>query len=204
MRKGLRALLLNIQGSGVGEYRFWMPARALQRVGMQVTYFPEDSESIFKDDGSLIKWFEANARDHDVMHVGYSVQSELIRWLMAVRGYARLPMITDLDDDLLNVPPDNHAYTEYHASSESRKVGRMHLRVSDAATLSTQPLLRVIGHECRHSVVLPNCNDASMWQHPVDPRRQDDESIRVLFSGNMGRYNDLNTIRTALSRDGEV
>lgn len=198
MLKGLRVLLLNIQGSGVGEYRFWMPARALQRAGMQVTYFPEGSESIFKDDGSLLNWFERNARNHDVMHLGYTVEAELIRWLMAVRGFANLPMITDLDDDFMNVPPDNYAFGEYHTTSDVRKIVRMHLRVSDAATMSTTPLHAVVGHECRHSIVLPNCNEAAMWEHPQDPRRAEDKSIRVLFAGNMGRYADLNTVRDVL------
>lgn len=199
----MKLALLNCQGSGVGEYRHWNPAKALQRLGHEV-FFTEGLEQSLSDDraeGTLMHF----ARWADVIHIGYITNVNCTVLLAATRNYAikqlgkSLPILMDCDDDLLNVPPYNLAFRNYAASQAERRSAIWSFRNSDALTVTTPWLSSLYADFNHHVTVLPNCVDPASWADlPVDPHRTNSEDVRILFAGGLGRKADLDLIQDAL------
>lgn len=213
----LKVIFLNMQGLGVGEWRHWTPARAMERAGHKVTYFPAiNNETAFTTLSRKVtpQKLEATlleaAKQHDIIHCGYSTIIEHLEALAAMRNYGNTPLLTDIDDDILNVPPYNASFKAYHGGSMERRIARMHLRISDAVSVSTPELSNILANDSRHTNLLPNLPDAALWTNlPRDPARADDKAIRVLFPGGQGRYGDLIDVGDGLTQamdyfDGRV
>jgi glycosyltransferase involved in cell wall biosynthesis len=195
---------LNCQGSGVGEYRHWNPSRALARRGHEVRFTGDIEQSVPPAEAQakllhLASWA-------DVIHTGFSADLDYIALLAAARNYAKvqlgknLPILTDCDDDLLNVPPYNLAFKAYHADREVARKALWQFRNSDAVTVTT-PWLKELYQPYNHNiVVLPNCVDPELWKDlPPDPRRASSEDVRIMFAGGLGRRDDLNLIEDAIA-----
>jgi glycosyltransferase involved in cell wall biosynthesis len=189
----MRIAHVNLQGDGVAEFRHWAPARALIEAGHTVTYFQRD-----KRPDDLWKWAVQHAKKHDIIHVGYATHPGFVATLVAVRNFAKIPVVSDVDDDFLHVPDYNYAFMEYHEGTDSRRVIRMQCRVSDALAVTTNTLADVLRNDCKQVAVLPNCNDPSQWNHPRDPKRGNDMSVRMLYAGSMGHLGDLNVAQEAI------
>lgn len=189
----MRVLMLHPQGSGVRYYRFQVPYEKLRKLGVDVEL--ADNEAYQEN---FSEWLAKKSKEYDILHVGYHVDEAVIGLLLGARNYGTMPIITDIDDDIMNVPEYNIAYSSYHGGSTERRIARMQLRVSDAVTTSTKNLAAVLNADCKSTTVLPNCLQHADWPTGVfDQERSKDESVRFLFSGNLGRYGDLSEIREA-------
>lgn len=183
----MRILHLNLQGGGVAEYRHFSPARALIRAGHAVTYcentpLPDNLEQYFLD----------NAHTFDVIHVGYTTDAGVLKLLAAVRNFAGLHIITDIDDDIHNVPSYNRAYTEYHGGAQERRIVIMNLRISDGVTLTTEHLRKSLETDCKRVSILPNCLDKDAWPQGIaNPACIHDQSVRVMLTGSTGHFSDF-------------
>jgi glycosyltransferase involved in cell wall biosynthesis len=191
----MRVLMAALQGSGVGYYRHGVPAKALRDLGIDVRSFGWPGSQ-----DNLEKFLMDNIKDVDIMHVGFSTDRATVGLFAAARNYAEVPMITDLDDDFLNVPDYNIAFGYYHGGAMGRRVARMHLRISDAVSTSTAPLAAIMANNCASAVQLPNCIIPEAWDvGPIDDLASSTD-IRILFAGNVGRYGDLGEIRLAIEQ----
>lgn len=202
----MKIFLANFQGTGVGYFRHWLPAAALKARGHEVIYFPESGDALTHINkitkGHQAEWFEKHLPSIDIIHTGYSTNESHIRLLATAREYAafklgrNIPLITDIDDDIINVPSYNAAFGYYHGASTQRKIAKFHLQISDAVTTSTAPLMEVLRPMAKRIYHLPNCFNSSDWeQFPTDPSRDLDKSVRLIFNGGPSRVADYDTLQ---------
>ncbi len=204
----VKPFLLHTQPAGVAYYRHYLPAKALKNAGHPSIYFTGASsafEAIKMTSKSLNEWFSAECPNLSLIHSGYTTIESQLSFLVAVRNMAlqlhgnSLPLIFDVDDDIINVPAYNVAFGAYTPEAEERKISLLCLRASDATTVSTPHLTKILRDEAKHLYVLPNyCNPSDWPEFCRDPRRSDDNSIRIMFAGNSGRLNDINEIETSI------
>jgi glycosyltransferase involved in cell wall biosynthesis len=136
--------------------------------------------------------------DYDLLHCGYTTSLDCVEAYVGLREKANIPVITDIDDDFVNVPTYNRAFQSYHQAAPHRRIVTLNLRVSDGVTVSTDHLATVLSPFARKLAVLPNYHDFEPWsQSPLDPRRLEDKSVRFMFSGGPGRLGDLATVKDA-------
>jgi glycosyltransferase involved in cell wall biosynthesis len=181
----MRALMVDVQGSGVGYYRFRVPFNVLSRM-MDVDYYclPDVKSK------NVEQWlFGKIGEGYDLLHIGYVTHLPYIEACVAARERHGVPFIADIDDDILNVPTYNLAFRAYHGGAQERRMARMFLRISDAVTVSTEPLKSVLSSECSKIAVLPNTLQPDDWKDVVELPK--DSTIRLMFAGNAGRYGDL-------------
>jgi len=188
----MRIGVIHPQAGGVRYYRAELGVAALKRAGVDIELHP----NAFEDRIDL--WLMKHVKDYDILHTGYVINHEILKYIVAAREYAEIPFITDIDDDFMNVPAYNIAFGDYHGGSQGRRITRMMLRMSDAVSVSTPRLQEQLDEDCKLSWVLPNCVYPPDWQLDKDPQRHQDDSVRFMFAGNLGRKGDLDTIEDAL------
>lgn len=199
---------LHAQSWGVGDYRHWIPARALRRAGHTVWDEPYTDNAFARDggDGTLDRFLIERATASDLIHVGWCANTTLLEKLSAIREYARqvlqkpLPILTDIDDDVLNVPDYNTGFKAY-AAGDAKRVVLLHARISDGLSVTVPRLADLYSPYNDHIDILPNCFDPTDWANlPTDPTRATDRAVRVIFAGGIGRKADLDTIREPLTQ----
>lgn len=194
----MRIAHLNMQGWGVGDYRHWVPARALRRAGHEVWDTPDEGASVNVD--NLDELCFKLASDYDLIHMGFTTNLKMVEAVAAMRHYAstvlnkNLPILADVDDDLLHVPDYNLGFKAYQAG-EVKRTALFHFRISDGLSVTTSWLKVLYEPTNDHISILPNCFDPSDWPSPVKPVHDD---VRIVFAGGLGRKNDLDEIRGAL------
>lgn len=195
----MKILMLTTQNVGIAWWRFQLPARALRRAGHEVTVFEEaDYRRVAEEYGHLWGYLDQCCDDYDIIHSGYSTVEEHVQVLCAIRNKEGKHFLTDIDDDLNSVPTYNPGFKTFGPASPERKVALLQLRVSDAVTFSTEPLKTSLSPIVQRSFVLPNLVDPDTWDYPVDPKRAEDKTIRILLAGGQGRYGDWQHLKEPL------
>lgn len=190
----MRIFNLHLQAHGaVAEYRHFMPSRALIRAGHDVIFFQDEEAP-----QDMIRYLSDHSKDFDLMHIGYAAQEGPIKLFAMARNYAQVPFVTDVDDNIYDVPAYNFAFSQYNRSATERRLTRMQLRISDGVSLTTDALLAVTKNDCKQVAILPNCIDPASWEHPIDPARADDKSVRLMIAGSLGHYDDYLEARDSI------
>lgn len=192
--------MFNTQSAGVGEYRQWMPGKALTKAGVN-TWMNEGSDlAVALED--LDSFLLEKSTWADVFHVGLVASSNVMLKFASARVYAQkvlnrnIPIIIDCDDDFLHVPTYNVAFKHYGASKEALRLAGLALNVADCVTV-TKPILASLYDSYNYNFsVLPNCIDPESWNNPTGSNKTTD--VRIVFAGGIGRKNDLDEIRPAL------
>lgn len=196
--------ILHLSGqphSAVGDYRTYMPSRALTRHGVDVTWYDECDvhfTGCSKQSPSNLDWLTRIAPEYDLIHVTYPHSISELEAYVCAREAGDLHLVFDCDDDVYHVPTYNTAYGYYHVSGPALKAARISFHVGDAVSVTTKELHSVLHEDTKRCVILPNCIEPSTWEHPVDPNRDADKSVRILFSNSMGHYGDLCELKDAL------
>ena len=210
----LNILMAHTQGGGVGYYRFWLPAKALRDLGHDVTYFTGEFDfyhDIHNNTGlEPAQWIEQQYKSdqrYDIFHNGYSTVIGHVKFAATLRNYAQqafdsdLHVLVDIDDDPYSVPSYNPSFNKYRRTSDEKKNLLIHLRTSDAVSVTMPPLVSIIKQDAPATYLLPNYCEPLDWDHfPRDPQRDDDKSIRIMYCGGVGHYGDLATIKEVIER----
>jgi hypothetical protein len=145
------------------------------------------------------EWYQENIKDYDLMVLGRTSFLRTVESFCIIRKYGDLPLVVDFDDHYAHVPDYNCAAPVSHQSGSAPKASKIQLLSADAATVTTEPLVRFYHDQARSITVLPNCVDPADWQDlRVDPERANDSSLRIVFAGGAGRYGDLLLCREAI------
>ncbi len=108
------------------------------------------------------------------------------------------PVIYELDDDFLHIPP-THPHREAIRRFEPHILEC--LTRADAITVSTAELGRRLAVYNRNIDVLPNALDTALWRSvPVQPKRATDGPVVIGFAGTPTHGADLEMISEALRR----
>lgn len=195
----MKILMLTTQNAAIAWWRFQAPAKALRAAGHEVTIFeePEYSEAAVSY-GGLWGWLLEHSHDYDVIHVGYSSSDVLTRILLAIRHKENKKFITDIDDDYTKVPTYNAGFKTFGPATLDRRIVRAQLLVSDAISVTTPTLSQALDVSSRPHHILPNMVYLPDWDHPVDPQRHKDSTIRIMLAGGNARYGDWALIQEAL------
>lgn len=200
----LRIAMCHSHGGGVGDWRSWIPARALQRRGHRVWFEDSRDQAIPATEDEIWPWLEDKMRWADIIHCGYTPVLTISKWMATVRNTAllglhkSLPVVTDCDDAIFDVPVYNLAFEGYGAGGEYKRAALFHLKTSDAVSVSTPRLVELYKPFNRDVTLLPNCINPPDWEHPRDPARADSKDVRIVFAGNLGRKGDIDSIQDAL------
>jgi glycosyltransferase involved in cell wall biosynthesis len=198
----MKILNIHTQGGAIGYYRHWMPAKAMKDAGFDVTYYRGELD-FFHDVKRLTgtnpeDWLFKHGGEYDIVHMGYSNVQQHATLAVALRNHAlvnyekELPIITDIDDDPINVPSYNTAFRSYTGQSDRRKNLLIQLRASDAITCTTPTIPEVLRDEGRNFSVLPNFCEPNDWDHfPVRPERDDDNAVYIAYAGGPAHLGDL-------------
>lgn len=199
--------MFNLHGGGIGLYRSWIPAEALKRKGHKVEY-QKDYQTYFdylaKNNKNIHQWFEDVAWKNDIIHLNYTTLLSQTQFAVALRNYAHIThnhnihLITDLDDDIHNVPKYNLAYKSYLPGSSEKKNLLIQLRVSDGVSVTNNRLKEVIKDDAKNITILPNYCNPNDWPNISNTKRKEDKSIRLMFTGGPAHYNDLKEVEEAI------
>jgi hypothetical protein len=120
--------------------------------------------------------------DYDVV-IGQRIAGENEGWERICKSNAFA--IYDIDDDLLNIDPDNHVpYSIYAPIVEATK---RNIAMADLVTASTEKLAEYLRTINSNVVVLPNCLPPGMTQRPTQWSR----GITVGWGGSMFHGQDF-------------
>lgn len=197
----MRILALHTCGGPVAEHRIYSPARALQRAGHDVVFYPHDENFAVAlgaaKDGDAWQYRLLELERPDVIFSQYASHLPLLEAFAALREHWKCPLTTDLDDDVLNVPKYNKAFKSYHRASQRYRITLAHLHVSDSVCVSTPNLKKITQSHSRHTTTLPNYHDPDAWSGAPSPRRDRDTSIHFVFSCGENHMQDLEVVREA-------
>lgn len=114
---------------------------------------------------------------------------------------AKLPIIIDMDDDLLNVPADKDPDRRYATGAEPlRKL----IGASSLLMVSTTPLMERMKTIAPKVALVPNMLSARLWQSDSAPEAsiaglpERGSKLRVLYMGTVTHDDDLEMIREAI------
>ena len=125
---------------------------------------------------------------------------DLIESVLDIRraGHLRyVPVLMEMDDNILSVPTQNPAYAAYAPGSEIRRITERQMRISDGIIVST-PYLRDVFRDYNENVyVVPNSVDFKMWGKLKNKPKP---GIRIGWSGGSAHAEDLATIEEVIPR----
>lgn len=195
----LRILMLHRQASAVGYYRTQLPARVLRAAGHEVVCPSETHDRLLRseDDEDFVK---AQAGRFDLIIVDRTVRFQDLKHFAALRHVnPGSRMIVDFDDDFANVPPWNPSWGSFQSGQQYREAGHAHLKLSELATVSTEPLRKAFERKAHAIRVCHNMIDPKDWTGlPTNRARGSDGHLRVLYGGASGHFGDLDVARAGI------
>lgn len=115
----------------------------------------------------------------------------------------RVPLVVDMDDDLLNVPEQKDPHGDY---ARFRPALLELLANASLLTTSTEPLAQAYGPLTRSVRLVPNRLDPQTWMPPLTPSSgvpqgiDQRAAIRVLYMGSPTHQEDLELVLAAFAR----
>lgn len=113
-----------------------------------------------------------------------------------------VPLVFDMDDDLLNVPPQKDATGDY---ARVRPALKELLATASLFTASTEPLAAAYADLTRNIRIVPNRLDPRVWmgpvaEYPVPAAIDQKAALRVIYMGSPTHQEDLELVLEAFAR----
>lgn len=195
----MKVLMLPTYHGGIGWWRFQVPAKYLAQAGVDAWCPTADQlDAKIKRVGSFDAWLDANIKDYDVVHVGYTPSLDFAKAVLVACEKYNVPVIVDIDDDFDKVPTYNTGYRGFYPGSPGQKIAKTLARHAAHVTFSTKPLAKALGYLNHNNTVLENWVDIDSWDHPTPPERAADKGIRLMMTGGRGRYGDWQIVKEPL------
>lgn len=107
------------------------------------------------------------------------------------------PVVLDLDDDFLNLPP-NHPDRLSGFFTDSLLSLLYAITAVDAVTVTTQALFDVVSEFTKSVYLLPNYLDDAIWKIKPLPQDKHEEKVKIIYIAGQSHYPDLELIKPAL------
>lgn len=125
---------------------------------------------------------------------------DALAMLRCAKDVIKRPMVTEIDDWLLDVPQYNIASGPYKPNSTQEWYALKQLELSDAIIVSTEflmgKLMAIPQLQAKKHYVIPNCIDFSIWDKLNDiPIGKADGIVRIGYSGCGNHGGDLSMVR---------
>lgn len=179
---------------GIGYYRIVKPAEALKE------FF--DIDVIGKGFADLGKTSEDRMRyifeKYDLVYVRQMDTPRIASDIISAGKYFKVPVIMDLDDNLLDIREDNPAFAEFNKATDRRAISKAIIALVDGLIVSTEPLKSAYSKLQKNIDVLPNFNDINDW--PTKVRKYQDGMVRIGWAGSITHNQDLDMIMPVLAK----
>lgn len=111
--------------------------------------------------------------------------------------FPQLPLLLEIDDNVLSVPDYNEAFDAFDVGSEVRRRVISMMRSADALIVSTPYLADIYTEFNPHIYVVPNCIDFKMWDKLKGKPKK---GIRIGWAGGSGHEGDFAPVADSLKR----
>jgi glycosyltransferase involved in cell wall biosynthesis len=205
------ALLLQASNAGVAHYRLESWARAAKRnraghlllpwwdVALTETH-PWEVDIL--DPGlrnRILGELDSHIKKADVIVAQMCHTPMALELLMGVKVmYPHIPLVSEIDDNIISTPVYNPADVVYRPGSMFRAIAIEQFRMSDAMFVSTQNLKETYSEFCDHIYVMPNSLDFRHWDNLK--HRQNKDLVRIGWMGGASHSEDLRVIEPVIKR----
>jgi glycosyltransferase involved in cell wall biosynthesis len=150
---------------------------------------------------SFVPMIESGARQADVVIMQYPTEEGALELFDSIKQeFPHIPVLTEIDDNILSVPDFNQAFETYDPNSEVRSRVVRQLKASDGVIVST-PYLKEIYSDFNNNIwVIPNSIDFKRWG---SVRMKSRPGIRIGWAGGSGHEGDFEPISGAIHRIAE-
>ncbi len=146
----------------------------------------------------FVPMIESGCVQADAVVFQYAHEEGALELFDSIRiKFPRLPIMTEIDDNILSVPHYNEAATTYDPRSEIRQRAIKQMRASDGVIVSTPYLKEIFSEFNAHIYVVPNAIDFKQWDKLKGKARS---GIRIGWAGGSGHEGDFEPIAEALKR----
>lgn len=186
--------LADIQGCGY--WRMMIPLAEMQRRGIADTAYNLRMHSEFCE-GSHAGDLKVRGDGDPIIMIGQRLcePTPSATWRKFAE-HPRFRLVLDLDDDLLNIDPENRV--AHHAFSDPDRRRRLieNMAIAHLVTVSTEPLAEQVRRYNPNVAVIPNFIDAAALAYP----RPDFDGPAVGWAGSSTHHGDFDAARPALRR----
>ena len=187
---------------GVCYYRLKKPLEKLKNYEVTI----KGAEMLDEVEGKTnAEFFSKLVKGYDIVITKCIDNPEAVSHLLFFCQKYKIKVVLDLDDNLLEVKPDQPVYELYKKGTEKRAVVSALLSMVDALFVSTQPLadyytkyLKEVYNKNIPTFVLPNYNDVKDFDYPT-PKRTN-KKITLGWIGSTTHNDDLRIMLPAIQR----
>ena len=137
-------------------------------------------------------WYE-RAQKYDVFYLNYNNNPQGFAAMGCMAKKCKKLIVTDLDDNLWNIKPDNTAFHTFKKGSDGLRTVTAIFNESDYLTCTNQYLKNVICFNTniphQKVKVFPNYIDLDLYKHRCKTR--DDFDIKIVHFGSTSHFADL-------------
>lgn len=219
MKQDLKVLFVPTTNSGTAYYRMWTWNQAAFRNRAFYSHCPffkyeknetNEWEVDINSDmyrARILGEFNEAIKIADVVVMQMVHTQAALEMLYAIKeAYPNLPVVTEMDDDILHTPEYNQAAPFYRPGEIHRNLAKQQLSISDAVVVSTPELKELYSDYNQNIHIIENSMDFNLW-NKVKNRKKKGE-IRIGWIGGGGHDEDLRIIEPVvhniLSRHREV
>lgn len=204
MKEPVSALFVPTSNAGVQQYRFTNFTMAAFRMkafhALQLWWDKAATETApweIELDDSIIRRrilgeLNQRAQETDVIVSQMVHTRAALTVLEGMKACYKLPLVTEIDDNILSTPTYNPASAVYGQGSRFRALAIEQFRMSDAMIVSTPALKEVYSEFCDNIYVVPNSLDFRVWDNLK--HRRNDGLIRIGWAGGASHDEDLRII----------
>lgn len=146
----------------------------------------------------FVPMIESGCIQADAVVFQYAHEEGALELFEAIKiKFPHLPILTEIDDNVLSVPPYNEAFQTYDPRSEIRRRAVAQMKASDGLIVST-PYLKEVFSEFNPNIwVVPNAIDFKTWDKL---KRKAKPGVRIGWAGGSGHEGDFEVVAGALRR----
>lgn len=198
------ALMIQTTNAGVAHYRLESWAKAAHRTRAGNFYLPWWDKALTEthpwevdiDDTRYRNRILDELNDHvkkaDVVVAQMVHTRSALDILLSIKDAYKIPVVTEIDDNILSTPTYNPADGVYRPGSAFRSLAIEQFKMSDAMIVSTPYLAEVYGEFNANIHVVPNSLDFRIWDNLKHRRNQDD--VKIGWAGGASHEDDLKLI----------
>lgn len=207
----IQALFIQNSNSGVAFYRLHSWAMAAERTKAFSAFLPWWDKSLVEthpwevdiDDPMYRRRILDELNDHvqkaDVVIAQMVHTRAALIVLEGIRAMYKIPIVAEIDDNMLSTPAYNPADTVYNdARFPFRALAIEQFKMSDAMVISTPYLQEVYGDLNPNIHVVPNSLDFRVWDNLKHRRNKD--LVRIGWAGGASHNDDLQIIEPVVRK----
>ena len=144
----------------------------------------------------FVPMIESGCVGADALVFQYAHEEGALELFDAIKAkFPHLPILTEIDDNVLSVPSYNEAFQTYDPRSEIRRRAIYQMRASDGLIVSTPYLKEVFSEYNSNIWVVPNSINFKIWDRL---KKKSKPGVRIGWAGGSGHEGDFEPVAGAL------